>query len=220
MLPTSPTAKEMNGLNPQADIYFTDGCGRCALGGTPDCKVNLWVNELEYLRGLVLDCGLTEELKWGVPCYTFRGSNVVLIGAFKDNCTLSFFKGALLEDAHGILQKPGEQTQSGRVIRFTNVHKIIELEDVLKAYIFEAVEVEKAGLKVETKKPSEDDFPEELLQKMEEMPALKAAFYALTPGRQRGYLLHFSAAKQSKTRESRIEKCLPQIFKGKGMGEF
>jgi uncharacterized protein YdeI (YjbR/CyaY-like superfamily) len=209
----------MHRMNPKVDKYFREGCGRCPLGGTSDCKVHRWPKVLEKLRMLVLDCGLVEELKWGVPCYTFHNSNVVLIGAFKEYSVLSFFKGALLADNYGILSKPGENTQAGRIVRFTHEQEIIELEPILKAYIFEAIELEKSGLKVDFKKISEFDIPEEFQQKLNEIPALKTTFEALTPGRQRAYLLYFSQPKQAKTRESRIEKCIPQIFKGKGLNE-
>lgn len=197
--------------------YFRDGCGRCALGGTPQCKVHSWQDELKHLQRIILDCGLTEEMKWGVPCYTFENAVVVLISAFKEYAAISFFKGALLQDKQGILERPGENTQAGRVIRFTNVQQVVELESTLKAYIHEAIEVEKAGLKVERKNVADFDFPEELIRKLEEVPGLQDAFDALTPGRQRGYLIYFSQPKQSKTRESRIEKYIDQIFEGKGM---
>lgn len=203
-------------MNPEIDAYLLEGCGRCALGGTPECKVHNWQEELKYLRRVVLDCGLTEERKWGVPCYTHNGSNILMMAAFKDNCTLSFFKGALLKDDHKILEKPGENTQSGRVIRFTDVERIAALEPVLKTYIFEAIEVEKAGLKVNFKKASEYEVPEEFQKRLDGDPELKAAFKALTPGRQKGYLLYFSSAKQSKTREARIEKYIPKILRGIG----
>jgi len=206
-------------MNPKVDVYFTAGCGRCPLMNTPQCKVNNWQEELKLLREIVLDCELDEELKWGVPVYTFEKNNIVLIGAFNENCVLSFFKGALLKDAAGILKKPGENTQAGRVVRFTDVQKIIELEDVLKTYIYEAVEVEKAGLKVAFKKTSEFPIPEEFQNKLDEDSALKTAFNLLTPGRQRGYILYFSQPKQSKTRTARVEKCLPQILIGKGLND-
>jgi uncharacterized protein YdeI (YjbR/CyaY-like superfamily) len=202
-------------MNPFIDAYLAEGCGRCPLGGTPECKVHNWPRELEQLRRIVLDCGLIEELKWGVPCYTFEGSNILIVSAFKEYCSISFFKGALLSDPHEILEKPGEHTQAGRLIRFTNVQPIIALEPILKEYIFEAVEVEKAGLKVDYSQHN-IPFPEELRKKMEEMPALKAAFFALTPGRQKSWLLHFSAPKQAKTRESRLEKSIGPILEGKG----
>lgn len=203
-------------MNPLIDAYLQEGCGRCPLGGTPECKVHSWTAELKYLRRLVLECGLTEEQKWGVPTYTHNGTNLVMVAAFKDNCTLSFFKGALLKDDHQILEKPGENTQSGRVVRFTDVAQIAQLESVLKSYIFEAIEVKKAGLKVQLKPVSDYDIPEEFQQRLEEDPELKEAFENLTPGRQKGYLLYFSGAKQSKTREDRIEKYLPKIMKGLG----
>ncbi len=206
-------------MNPKVDVYFTAGCGRCPLGNTPECKVHNWQAELEKLREIILDCGLDEELKWGVPVYTFEKNNILLIGAFKDNCVLSFFKGALLKDAQNILKKPGENTQAGRVIRFTDVREVAKLESVLKAFIYEAVEVEKAGLKVPLKKTSEFIIPEEFQDKLDEIPSLKPAFEALTPGRQRGYILYFSQPKQSQTRASRIEKCMPRILIGKGLND-
>ena len=211
--------RSMNNLNPKVDVYFTAGCGRCPLFATPQCKVNNWQEELEKLRTLILDCGLTEELKWGVPVYTFQKSNVVLISAFNENCALNFFKGALLKDAAGILKKPGENTQAARVIRFTDVREIIERETILKAYIYEAIEVEKAGLKVKFKETAEFIIPEELQNKLDEIPVLKTAFEALTQGRQRAYILYYSQPKQSKTRASRVEKCMPQILKRKGLND-
>ncbi len=206
-------------MNYKADIYFTEGCGRCPLGGTPQCKVNNWQQELEQLRMLILDCGLTEELKWGVPCYTFQNNNILIIGAFKNYCTLSFFKGSLLSDENGILVSPGENSQATRSFKFTNVNELIKNQDILKSYIYEAIEVEKAGLKVKYKPVTEHKMPEELKNKLAEDPTLSAAFHALTPGRQRGYLLYFSQAKQSKTREARIEKCTPKILSGRGLDD-
>ncbi|WP_172796046.1 YdeI/OmpD-associated family protein [Roseivirga echinicomitans] len=204
-------------MTTDVDLYFTEGCGRCPLGGTPDCKVNRWPQELKQLRRIVLDCGLTEESKWGVPCYTFQGNNIGVVSAFKEYASLSFFKGALLEDTNGILDKPGENTQAARLIKFTDVKQVMEMEPILKAFIYEAIEVEKAGLKVELKKTSEFNMSEEFKKALDEHPDLKTAFETLTPGRQRGYLLHFSQPKQSKTREARIEKCTPMIFEGKGL---
>jgi uncharacterized protein YdeI (YjbR/CyaY-like superfamily) len=163
-------------MNPKVDTYLS--------------KADQWQEELEALRTLILDCGLTEELKWRVPCYTFRNRNIVIIGGLKECCVLSFFNGALLEDTNGILVKPGENSQAARLIRFTHVREIAELAPVLKAYIYEAIEVEQAGLKVDLKKNPEP-IPEELLKKLDENPALKTAFYALTPGRQRSYILYF-----------------------------
>lgn len=209
----------MNKTNPKVDSYFTTGCGRCPLFATPECKVHNWTAELAKLREIVLECGLTEELKWGVPCYTFDGNNVVIIGAFKEYCSLSFFKGVLLKDASTILSKQGENSQAGRLVKFTDVQQVIEKESSLKDYIREAVEIEKAGLKVEYKDVSEYKIPEELQNKLNENEAFKNAFNTLTPGRQKGYILHFSQPKQSKTRESRIEKYMPQIFLGKGLND-
>ena len=206
-------------MNTNVDTYFTEGCGRCPFGGTLQCKVNNWPEELRLLRRIVLDCGLTEESKWDVPCYTYQKKNIVIVSAFKKYCALSFFKGALLADTNGILSKPGENTQTSRMIRFTNVQQIVELGPILKAYLFEAIEVEKLGLKVTEKVKIELEYPEEFQAKLDEIPALKTAFEALTPGRQKGYLFHFSQPKQSKTRESRIEKCIPQIFNGKGLND-
>lgn len=203
--------------NPTVDPYFTEGCGRCPLGGTPECKVRNWPDELERLRAIVLDCGLTEELKWGVPCYTYQKSNVVIVSALKDCSVLSFFKGALLKDPHRLLEKPGANTRAERVIRFVDVREIEKLEPVLKAYIAEAIEAERAGLKVDYQEDAELRYPAEFQKKLEEDPALKAAFEALTPGRQRAYILYFSAPKQSKTRESRIEKYVQQILDGRGL---
>ena len=182
-------------------------------------KAKRWREEFEKLRMVCLDCGLTEGLKWGKPCYTFQNSNIVLIHGFKDYCALLFFKGALLKDAKGILVQQTENVQAARQIRFTNVRAIVEMEHVLKTYIKEAIEVEKAGLEVNYKKTSEFVIPEEFQNRLDESPALKTAFTALTPGRQRGYILYFSAAKQSKTREARVEKCVQQILDGKGLND-
>jgi uncharacterized protein YdeI (YjbR/CyaY-like superfamily) len=195
----------MNRTSPQVDFYFD--------------KANKWQKELKKLRAIVLDCPLTEELKWGVPCYTFQKSNIVLIHVFKEYCAILFVKGALLKDAKGILVQQTKNVQAARQIRFTNIRQVAELEPVLKAYIHEAIEVDKSGLKVELKKTADFDVPEELQKKLDKNRALKTAFGALTPGRQRGYILYFAAAKQSKTRESRIEKCMPRILKGKGLND-
>ncbi len=202
-------------MNPQVDQYLLDGCMRCPLGATPKCKVRDWQEELKLLRSIVLDCGLTEERKWGVPCYTYDNKNVSIVSALKDYATLSFFKGVLLKDPDGVLEKPGPNSQSDRIIRFRSVDEITQLEVSLKSYIHEAIEVEKKGLKVEFKKNPEP-IPEELETIFNEDPGLKAAFEALTPGRQRGYIIHFSQPKQSATRTSRIEKCIPKIMEGKG----
>jgi uncharacterized protein YdeI (YjbR/CyaY-like superfamily) len=194
-----------NGMNPKVDFFFS--------------KAEKWQEEFEKLRLIILDCGLTEELKWGVPCYTFQNSNIVLMHGFKEYCAILFVKGALLKDANGILIQQTENVQSARQIRFTHVREIVEMEPILKVYIHEAIEVEIAGLKVNYKKPAEFIVPEEFINKLEEVPGLQDAFDALTPGRQRAYILFFSAPKQSKTREARIEKCLPQILNGKGLND-
>ncbi len=197
--------QSMNRMNPKVDVHLS--------------RAKKWQEEMEKLRMILLDCQLTEELKWGKPCYTFQKSNIVIIHGFKEYCALMFCKGVLLNDANGILIKPGENTQAGRQIRFTNVREIVEMEPILKAYIYEAIEVEKAGLKVNFKKTTEFIIPEEFQNKLDEIPALKTAFDALTPGRQRAYILYFSAPKQSKTRESRVEKCMQQILNGKGLND-
>lgn len=182
-------------------------------------KAKKWQKEFEQLRRICLECKLAEELKWGLPCYTFQNKNIVIIQGFKEYCALLFFKGALLKDPKGILVTPGEHTQAGRQIRITNVREIVKLERVLSAYIHEAVEVEKAGLKVKLRKTADLEMPEEFQAKLDESPALKAAFYALTPGRQRAYLFYFSQPKQSKTRQSRVEKCRARILKGQGLND-
>jgi len=190
-------------MNPKVDWYFN--------------KTQKWQEEIKKLRTIVLGCDLVEELKWGCPCYTFQKSNIVLIHVFKEYCALLFFKGALLKDKKNILIQQTENVQVARQIRFTSVPEIIKLEKVLKAYIYEAVEAEEAGLKVELKKTSDFKVPAEFQKRLDKNRALKTAFEALTPGRQRGYLFYFSQAKQSKTRESRIEKYMPQILEGKGL---
>jgi len=192
-------------MNPKVDNFFS--------------KAQQWRKEMEALRTIALECGLTEELKWGCPCYTFQKANIVLIHGFKEYCALLVFKGALLNDPNGILIQQTENVQSARQIRFTNVLEIVELESILKSYIFEAIEVEKAGLKVELKKTADFAIPHEFQSKLDHIPALKTAFEALTPGRQRGYLFHFSQPKQSKTRETRVEKYIPQILAGRGLDD-
>jgi uncharacterized protein YdeI (YjbR/CyaY-like superfamily) len=182
-------------------------------------KDTKWRKEYERLRSIILDCGLTEELKWGCPCYTFQNSNVVLIHGFKEYCAVLFFKGALLNDIEGILIQQTENVQSARQMRFTTVAEINKLQKLLKAYVYEAIEVEKAGLKVKLKKTAEYKMPEEFKTKLEKLPRLKKAFDELTPGRQRAYLFYFSQAKQAKTREARIEKYTPQILAGKGLDD-
>lgn len=202
--------------NPEIDQYLAEGCGRCALGGTPACKVHLWPNELEMLRSIVLDCGLTEERKWSVPCYTFQGKNIAIVSAFKGYASLSFFKGVLLQDTKKLLHKQGENANEARIFKFTSVSEIEAIEEDIRAYIYEAIEIEKQGLKVPTKAVSEYEMPIEFQEKLDASAELKEAFNALTPGRQKGYLLHFAQPKQSKTRISRIEEYIPHILSGKG----
>jgi len=209
-------------MNPKVDFYFS--------------KAKKWQKELEQLRRIVLDCGLAEELKWGVPCYTLatgsspsvparaggrtlQKSNIVLIHVFKEYCALLFFKGALLNDTNGILIQQTENVQAARQVRFTSVRQIVKMGPILKTYIYEAIEVEKAGLKVNYKKTTDFKIPEEFQNKLHKSPALKRAFYSLTPGRQRAYIFYFSQPKQSKTRESRVEKYIQQILKGKGLDD-
>jgi uncharacterized protein YdeI (YjbR/CyaY-like superfamily) len=176
-----------------------------------------WQKELEKLRAVLLDSELTEEFKWYQPCYTFRGKNVIVISGMKESCAFAFFKGALLKDVHGILTAPGKHSQSTRWIKFTSMREIAEMKSVLKAYIREAIEVEQSGVKLKLRKTSDLKFPEELQTMLDEFPDFKAAFEALTPGRQRAYIYHISAAKQSKTRESRVLKCMPRILEGNGL---
>jgi uncharacterized protein YdeI (YjbR/CyaY-like superfamily) len=192
-------------MNPRVDFYFT--------------KAKTWQEEFDKLRKIVLDCGLDEVLKWGCACYTYQNKNIVLIHGFKEYCALLFFKGALLNDPHGILIRQSEHVQSARQVRFTNVREITGRKSILKAYVLEAIEVEKAGLKVDFKQKTELVYPDEFQQKLDKMPALKKAFNALTPGRQRAYNLYFSAPKQSKTRTSRVEKSIRQILDGKGLND-
>jgi uncharacterized protein YdeI (YjbR/CyaY-like superfamily) len=192
-------------ITPKVDFFFQ--------------KAKTWKEEFAKLRTIILDCQLTEELKWGQACYTFQKKNIVLIHGFKEYCAMLFFKGALLKDADGILIQQTKNVQAARQIRFTNVREIVQTEPILKAYILEAIAVEKAGLKVALKKTAEFAIPAELQKQLDAMPALKTAFSALTPGRQRAYLHYFSGAKQAKTRESRVEKWLPQILNGKGLDD-
>ena len=192
-------------MNPKVDWFFS--------------KDTKWQKEYEKLRMIILDCGLIEELKWGCPCYTFQNSNIVLIHGFKEYCALLFFKGALLNDPNGILIQQTKNVQSARQIRFTNVREIVKMEKILKAYVYEAIEVERAGLKVKLKKTSEFKTPEEFQKRLDKSTALKKAFDALTPGRQKAYIFYFSQAKLSKTREARVEKYLKQILNGKGLDD-
>jgi uncharacterized protein YdeI (YjbR/CyaY-like superfamily) len=195
----------MNKMSPKVDGFLR--------------KAKKWREEMAALRKIVLECPLTEDVKWMVPCYTFGESNIVLIHAFKEYCAILFVKGALLKDAKGILIQQTKNVQAARQIRFTSVREVLDIEPVLKAYILEAIGVEAAGLKVAYKKPSEFSIPDEFQARLDENPALKAAFEALTPGRQRAYLLYFSGAKQAKTREARVEKCMQPILDGKGLDD-
>jgi uncharacterized protein YdeI (YjbR/CyaY-like superfamily) len=195
----------MTRMNPEIDLYLN--------------KVKKWKTEFDKLRMIILDCQLTEEMKWGCPCYTYQKSNIVLIHGFKEYCAILFFKGALLNDINDILIQQTENVKAGRQIRFTNIREITEMETILKNYIHEAIEVEKSGLKLNSNKNTELIFPEEFQNKLNENPAFKTAFDTLTPGRQRAYNLYFSAPKQSKTRESRVEKCIRQILNGKGLND-
>jgi len=195
----------MSEMNPKVDWFFS--------------KDTKWQKEYEKLRKIILDCGLIEELKWGCPCYTFENTNIVLIHGFKEYCALLFFKGALLNDPSGILIQQTKNVQSARQIRFTNAKEIVSMEKILKAYVYEAIEVERAGLKVKLKKTSEFKIPEEFRKRLDKSAALKKAFEALTPGRQRAYIFYFSQAKQSKTREARVEKYVKQILNGKGIDD-
>ena len=192
-------------MNPKVDIFISDA--------------KKWRAEIEQLRQLILDCGLTEEFKWRAPCYCFQGNNVVLIGCFKEYCALSFFKGTLLQDSNGLLSKPGENSQAMRFFKFTNVQEIQAQKSVIKNYIYEAIEIEKAGLKVVFKSNTELELVEEFQIVLDKNPSLNTAFKALTPGRQRAYNLYFSAPKQSKTRQSRIENYIPRILNGKGIND-
>ena len=192
-------------MNPKVDQFIS--------------KAKKWQEEFTELRRIVLDCQLDEELKWGVPCYSYQNKNILLIHGFKEYCAVLFFKGSLLRDSHGVLIQQTENVQARRQIRFTHVQEIAAIEPILNAYITEAIEVEKAGLEVDFKKNTEFIVPEEFQKKLHEIPALKPAFEALTPGRQRAYLLYFSQAKQSKTRESRVDKCIPKILNGKGLND-
>lgn len=203
--------------NPQVDQYLIGGCMRCKYGGTPQCKVHNWVEELKILRQIVLETGLAEEIKWGVPVYTHKGKNIVTVNALKESANIGFFKGVLLADKQKILQQQGN-LQSDRIIKFTNKDDIEKMEDVLKSYILEAIAIEESGKKVEFKKNPEP-IPTELLQAFEQNPAFKKAFYSLTPGRQRGYIIYFSQAKQSQTRISRIEKYKEYILNGIGLND-
>lgn len=202
--------------NPLIDQFLLEGCMRCPKGATPACKVHRWTDILEFLRQILLESELQEERKWGMPTYSLNGKNVVILGVFKESCVLSFLKGGLLEDPYQILERPGPNSQEGRFIRFTQLSQAQKIEEKIKEYLLQAIAVERSGKKSGTK-PALPVLPEELHQKFAEHPGLETAFFALTPGRQRGYVMHFSEAKQSATRLNRIEKYVPKIFVGKGM---
>ena len=206
----------MTALNPLVESYFRDGCGRCHLYKSPECKVHSWNSELRLLRNIVIETGLKEDYKWSQPCYTFDGKNILILSAFKESALLSFFKGVLLKDEKELLEKPGKYSQSSRFFRFYNTQQIETLTPFIHSYILEAIENEKAGKKVVFQKNPEP-IPDELIEKFEEDPIFKMAFNSLTPGRQRGYIINFSAPKQSKTRKARIEKYYQTIIDGKGM---
>jgi len=204
-------------LNPEVDAYFAQGCGRCSLFATPQCRVHLWQEEMQTLRDLLLDAGLTEERKWGNPCYTLNGKNILMLGAFKEYCSLGFFKGSLLKDPKKLLVAAGANSQASRQLRYTDVKAILHDQKHIAALIKEAIQTEQEGKKVAFKAVNEFPIPQELKEKFAEDPTFEKAFHALTPGRQRGYLLHFAEPKQAATRNSRIEKYTEQILKGIGL---
>lgn len=202
---------------PNVETYFNEGCGRCSKMATPLCRVRTWEKELQLLRSIILECGLVEELKWSHPCYTFQNKNIVMLGTTKVFCAISFFKGALLADTQQILVTQTENMQATRQLQFTSIDQIASIETSIRSYIFEAIEIEKSGIKIQYKTPDEMVIPEEFQEKLNEDEALRVAFEGLTPGRKKAYLLFFSQAKQSKTRLSRVEKWIPTIKQGKGM---
>ena len=202
---------------PNVETYFNEGCGRCSKMATPLCRVRTWEKELQLLRSIILECGLVEELKWSHPCYTFQNKNIIMLGTTKAFCAISFFKGALLADTQQILVTQTENMQATRQLQFTGIDQIASIETSIRSYIFEAIEIEKSGIKIQYKTPDEMVIPEEFQQKLNEDEALRIAFEGLTPGRKKAYLLFFSQAKQSKTRLARVEKWIPTIKQGKGM---
>ena len=206
-------------MNPKVDAYFAEGCGRCELYQTPQCKVHSYVEPMEHLRSLLLETELKEDFKWKQPTYTLNEKNVLILTAFKDYCCLSFFKGSLMKDLEKMLITPGEHSQAARQLRFTKTEEVLEHKDAIKSYIQQAIDLEKSGAKVNFKQKDNLEFPEELIQKMNQDESFKKAFQALTPGRQRGWNLHFTSAKQSATRASRIEKAKAKILEGKGWNE-
>ena len=204
-------------MNPQVDLFLLEGCMRCPKGATPACKVHQWTPILEKLRQFLLETELAEERKWGAPTYTLTGKNVIMLGVFNDSCVLSFLKGILIDDPEGLLEFPGANSQQAKVMRFTNLEHVNSRSEAIQNYIRQAIDFEKKGTKVEAPRQTGVEIPEELTEKFKEHSGLEQAFFALTPGRQRGYLIHFTGAKQSATRLSRIEKCIPKILEGKGM---
>lgn len=200
------------------DQYLTEGCGRCKYFQTPQCKVHRWTDELQFLRAIVLKAGLGEELKWSMPCYTMNGKNILIVAAWKDYCSISFFKGALLKDTKQLLATPGENSNAMRQFRFTDTKQIIKIEKVILQYIKEAIVIEQSGVKITAPKKEQVIIPE-LQEVFVNNPQCKNAFYELTPGRQRGYLIYFSTAKQSNTRLSRIKKYYDKIINGKGLDD-
>ena len=205
-------------MNPTIAEFFSIGCGRCPLVGTPECKVKTWNEELHALRDIILKNDVMEERKWGVPCYTVNGKNIILLTALKESATISFIKGSLIDDVHGMLISPGKNSQSARYMKFKSMQEINSAKPIILEYIKQALEFERNGKKVPFKKV-DDPIPVELSDLFASQPELKTAFYALTPGRRRGYILHFNQAKQSSTRHSRIQKCIPLIMQGKGLQE-
>lgn len=205
-------------MNPKVDLFLLDGCGRCKLYQTPQCKVHKWPEELNTLRGLILQFGLEEEIKWGFPCYTLNGKNILMLAPFKDNCSISFFKGALLKE-NPILEKSGENSNTFRLIRFQGIDRIFKEKETIQKIIQEAIEIEKSGKKLPKTDYSAIELPEELENAFKYDHIFKAAFKSLTPGRQRGYILHFLQPKQTQTRINRIEKCKSAILNGKGLNE-
>jgi len=210
----------MSKSNPEVDRYLAEGCGRCALFKTPQCKVRTWETELVELRRILLSCKLTEERKWGVPCYTHEGRNIVILGALVNYCAVGFFKGALLKDPKGLLTAPGENSQAVRQLRFTSVTEIKRASAALKNFVQEAIKLEESGAKVKFKSVSEHQIPDELKEALKKDAVLGKAFDLLTPGRQRGYILFISSAKQSATRTARIKKCRARILEGRGLNEY
>lgn len=206
-------------MNKSAESYYIDGCGRCSKGGTDDCKVRKWKQELDLLRSIVLECGLEETCKWGHPTYMYRNQNVLLIHCFKEYAAIAFMKGSLLSDENNLLIQQTENVQATRQLRYTATNQIEEQKDLIKAFVCEAIELEKSGAKVELKKTEDFQVPQELTETFKIDPEYQIAFESLTPGRQRGYLLYFAQAKQSNTRSSRISKCRDKIFSGKGWNE-